>query len=192
MNAWKVLTLHQPWASLVSLGVKSIETRSWSTKYRGPLAIHAAASENWREGQRVGDWLCYRRSKTHQSRMYCRDHNPMVLPLPLGVIVATATLVDVVPMFSWAPLNGPAVWAAHMIPKPGSDAPRLLLLRSAESAAESLRDEGPLPAEIDATDQLLYGDFAPGRFAWLLADVVPVDPPVPFKGGQGLTKTWIP
>ena len=39
----KVLTLHQPWASLVALGVKTIETRSWSTQYRGPLAIHAAA-----------------------------------------------------------------------------------------------------------------------------------------------------
>ena len=40
----KALTLWQPWASLVALGKKRIETRSWSTKYRGELAIHAAAS----------------------------------------------------------------------------------------------------------------------------------------------------
>jgi hypothetical protein len=38
----KALTLWQPWASLVILGVKQVETRSWPTDYRGPLAIHAA------------------------------------------------------------------------------------------------------------------------------------------------------
>jgi hypothetical protein len=37
----KALTLIQPWATLVALGEKQIETRSWDTKYRGPLAIHA-------------------------------------------------------------------------------------------------------------------------------------------------------
>lgn len=38
----KVLTLTQPWATLVAIGAKKIETRSWSTRYRGPLLIHAA------------------------------------------------------------------------------------------------------------------------------------------------------
>ena len=38
----KCLSLTQPWATLVALGAKKMETRSWSTKYRGPLAIHAA------------------------------------------------------------------------------------------------------------------------------------------------------
>ena len=38
----KVLTLHQPWASFSAIGVKTIETRSWETSYRGPLALHAA------------------------------------------------------------------------------------------------------------------------------------------------------
>lgn len=38
----RVLTLWEPWATLMALGEKRIETRSWSTKYRGPLAIHAA------------------------------------------------------------------------------------------------------------------------------------------------------
>ncbi len=36
MNA---LSLWQPWASLVALGEKRFETRSWSTAYRGPLLI---------------------------------------------------------------------------------------------------------------------------------------------------------
>ncbi|HET8688045.1 MAG TPA: hypothetical protein VFM18_15530 [Methanosarcina sp.] len=39
---YKVLTLWQPYASLVSLQLKEYETRSWSTNYRGVLLIHAA------------------------------------------------------------------------------------------------------------------------------------------------------
>jgi hypothetical protein len=38
----KALTMTQPWASLVAIGENTIETRSWSTRYRGPIAIHAA------------------------------------------------------------------------------------------------------------------------------------------------------
>lgn len=37
----KALTLIQPWATLIALEEKKIETRSWDTKYRGALAIHA-------------------------------------------------------------------------------------------------------------------------------------------------------
>lgn len=37
----KTLTLIQPWATLIALEEKTIETRSWPTNYRGPLAIHA-------------------------------------------------------------------------------------------------------------------------------------------------------
>lgn len=36
------ITLTQPWATLMALGWKTVETRSWSTRFRGPLAIHAA------------------------------------------------------------------------------------------------------------------------------------------------------
>lgn len=36
------LTLTQPWASLMAIGAKRVETRSWQTKRRGLLAIHAA------------------------------------------------------------------------------------------------------------------------------------------------------
>ena len=39
----RVLTLTQPWATLVVIGAKRLETRSWQTHYRGPVAIHAAA-----------------------------------------------------------------------------------------------------------------------------------------------------
>lgn len=42
----KALTLYQPWASLIADGRKTVETRSWSTQYRGELAIHAGATVN--------------------------------------------------------------------------------------------------------------------------------------------------
>ncbi len=38
----KALTIWQPWASLIAAGEKKYETRSWETKYRGPIAIHSA------------------------------------------------------------------------------------------------------------------------------------------------------
>lgn len=39
----KALTVKQPWASLIVHGGKDVENRSWTTRYRGPIAIHAAA-----------------------------------------------------------------------------------------------------------------------------------------------------
>jgi activating signal cointegrator 1 len=38
----KIITLWQPWASLLFTPFKGYETRSWTTNYRGGLAIHAA------------------------------------------------------------------------------------------------------------------------------------------------------
>lgn len=38
----KALSLTQPWAEEVAAGFKQWETRSWSTNYRGLIAIHAA------------------------------------------------------------------------------------------------------------------------------------------------------
>lgn len=30
------ISLWQPWATLMAIGAKTIETRSWSTRHRGP------------------------------------------------------------------------------------------------------------------------------------------------------------
>jgi hypothetical protein len=37
----KAITVLQPWAQLLVLGVKRVEIRSWKTRHRGPLFIHA-------------------------------------------------------------------------------------------------------------------------------------------------------
>lgn len=76
----KAISLWQPWASAIALGLKRIETRSWSTSYRGPLAIHAA--KRWQSDQRE-----FAAAEAALDRLPNR--------LPLGAIVATAELVDV-------------------------------------------------------------------------------------------------
>lgn len=190
----KVLTLHQPWASLVALGVKTIETRSWSTQYRGPLAIHAAATMPSYDKRYVsgvglrheagyvgGEWRIHLFNEAGKRHAHAPE--PKLRPeygevdwhCPLGAIVATCTLVDVVPIVRAT---------SPFTPESPSDAVVMAwkgdwIYRKRNGVAEP-------------SDQRPYGDFTPGRFAWLLTDVVPVDPPVPFKGGQGLTKTWTP
>lgn len=40
----KILTVQQPWASLIGSGKKTIELRRWQTAYRGKIVIHSAAT----------------------------------------------------------------------------------------------------------------------------------------------------
>ena len=37
----KVITIKQPWATLIAKGYKKYEFRTWKTKYRGEILIHA-------------------------------------------------------------------------------------------------------------------------------------------------------
>lgn len=37
----KAISIRQPWAGMIARGQKTIETRTWTTKYRGPLLIVA-------------------------------------------------------------------------------------------------------------------------------------------------------
>jgi hypothetical protein len=40
----KTISIRQPWADAIIHAGKDIENRSWTTSYRGPLLIHAAAT----------------------------------------------------------------------------------------------------------------------------------------------------
>ena len=42
----KVLSIREPYASLIKLKIKTIETRSFNTNYRGELYIHASLSKS--------------------------------------------------------------------------------------------------------------------------------------------------
>ena len=43
----KALTICQPYAELIARGETPIENRTWPTRYRGPLLIHAGKSRRW-------------------------------------------------------------------------------------------------------------------------------------------------
>lgn len=75
----KAISLWQPYASAIPLGFKRVETRHWTTNYRGELAIHAAKKD---------DKIL--RAVTRQGG----------LPddLPYGQVVAIVNLVGVVPI----------------------------------------------------------------------------------------------
>lgn len=74
----KVLTIKQPWATLIMQGDKRFEFRSWQTKYRGDLLIHA--------GKGIDEEAMKRLAK------YLPDE------IPLGKILGKVTLVDCVKM----------------------------------------------------------------------------------------------
>ncbi len=42
MKKMKAISVKQPWASLIAIGLKSIETRTWATDYRGEILIVAS------------------------------------------------------------------------------------------------------------------------------------------------------
>jgi len=86
----KVLTLTQPWATLVATGQKLVETRSWQTSYRGPILIHAAKGYPPEARDFAVELQVARVLPTPAG------HTPWALhPLPLGKIIARAVLDDV-------------------------------------------------------------------------------------------------
>jgi len=45
MEDIRVLSVRQPYADMIISGEKKVEYRSWSTRYRGPLLIHAGLAK---------------------------------------------------------------------------------------------------------------------------------------------------
>ena len=81
----KCLSLTQPWATLVVTGKKQYETRSWSTRYRGPLLIHAA------KGYPVSaEMFAYQQVKA--GRLVAPPAGPS---LPHGAIIGQVDLIGV-------------------------------------------------------------------------------------------------
>ncbi len=82
----KAITLWQPWATLVAIGAKKYETRSWAISYRGPLAIHAA---------KAGPHEIVRIARKEPFRQTLAEAGyPSFSSLPRGGIIALCTLID--------------------------------------------------------------------------------------------------
>lgn len=140
----KAITILQPWAGLIACGAKQIETRSWKTSYRGPIAIHAAKDEDKKQ-ERI------------RHIVFKAEQRKIILPdLHFGKVVAIADLVD----------------CSRVIGKERYRSGSLQLIRAA-------LENGRIVTGAEEE----FGDYTPGRYVWILANVRQIDP-VPVRGKQ--------
>lgn len=136
----RAITLYQPYASLVAVGAKTIETRSWGTPYRGPLLIHASRKSDGAIAAACRE-ACAR--LCHEAYEPATDDRrragEWTFEQARGCVVAVARLADCRPM-----MRAPDTLNHH------------------------------------------FGTFGAGRYGWVLAEVVPLLRPVPWRGMQGL------
>lgn len=141
----KALTLHQPWASLVAIGAKRFETRSWPA----PRTLQP------------GDLLAIHASK----RAAVCGYDEM----PVGAgYAATEALGG-----SWL--------VARAIPT-GCVLAVCKFISCSEMRLQNLTTE---------RNELLWGDWTPGRYAWELRVAYRMPEPIPARGRQGLWE-WEP
>ncbi|SNC62354.1 ASCH domain-containing protein [Hymenobacter gelipurpurascens] len=82
----KALSLIQPYATLIQLGYKQFETRSWSTKHRGHLAIHASVGKPY--------WARHVCENNSYIREALAKHGLTFDSLPRGAILGTCNVDD--------------------------------------------------------------------------------------------------
>lgn len=172
----KAISLWQPWASLIAAGVKAYETRSWAPPREligKPIAIHAAKRIDPGAAQ-FAEELIYGQ---HQPGGYeladklatVIDCTPDELMgqfgqslMPVGCVVCIARLDAAFQLGE--PAEGTAAPAASVT--------RRMTSRAMPDCFTVRYDE--------------FGDYAPGRWAWLLRDVKVLTPPAPVVGRQGI------
>jgi hypothetical protein len=180
----KAISLWQPWASLIACGAKRFETRSWAPPrdlIGQPIAIHAAKKID-REAVLFAQDLCYGQHPTggfelgdalEESWGGCPDELMGIFgnaTMPIGCVVAIARLDAAFQVGEAA--EGTALPAARVV--------RRLTSRQMPECFTVRYDD--------------FGDYAAGRWAWLLRDVQAIKPPVAMKGAQGffeLPQGWL-
>ncbi len=138
----KALTIIQPWASLIASGIKRFETRSWPTRYRGPIAIHAGLSDRYYGTFGYQDILVAAGQMPEWAEYIARFADDPPHEIPFGAVIATAELVE--------------CWEIH--------SPNFRLW----------------------ANEAIFGDYTPGRYAWELTNIKPLETPVKTRGYQGL------
>jgi ASCH domain. len=153
----KALSLWQPHASLVALGLKQYETRGWYTAYRGKLIIHAAKKWSYQQQQLARRFVqlfpaCHA-LVTHPLLDALVWHREGVYPV-FGAALCVCDLVECIP-------------AERLVP--------------AGTRLEADDRVGQISFQ-----EYCFGDFSPGRFALKLANVQLFTKPVPVPGRQSL------
>ncbi len=171
MNQMKALSVWQPWASLLpatlnGARVKQFETRGWATRYRGPIAIHAAAkSPRWVVAHDYDGLPAATLAAMGKALgIFPGDFGDRMFDkLPRGAIIATAELVE-----CWEITGNDGRGEAYI-----------------HLDAETARD-GRARFRIVHGYEYRFGDWSPGRYAWQLEDMKLLPTPIPAKGAQGL------
>ena len=167
----KAITIQQPWATLISVGAKWYETRTWATKYRGPIAIHAGKQIDPTVFQPM---LCPVRQTEELYRLGITHDT--IDELPRGAVIAVADLVN--------------VW--RIVAHPGTNVDKA---KHIPIGAESLTNDKHAPDFGDyivpTEREFYFGRWIPGNFAWELQNVKFLTKPIPAKGQQGLWE-WAP
>jgi activating signal cointegrator 1 len=171
----KAISLWQPWASLIACGAKPFETRHWAPPrdlIGATIAIHAAKKID-KDARQFAEDLMYGQHEDGAFELaYKLDASMRGIPdelmglfgmaaLPIGCIVATARLDAAFQLGE--PATGTAVPAASVV--------RRLVSRQMPDCFTVRYDD--------------FGDYAPGRWAWLLRDVKVVRPTEGTVGRQG-------
>ena len=68
----RVLTLREPWASLIAENIKQIETRSWFTNYRGELFIHAGLTKIPKNNERMNELCGLLKGSLHYGTIFAK------------------------------------------------------------------------------------------------------------------------
>ncbi len=165
----KAITVWQPWATLLACGAKKYETRSWPTKYRGPIAIHAAK----KNPMSLKDIL-YGDTAMKMHYILAREFGSSQGDwddLPLGAIIATAELAN--------------CW--YIVAHPGTNVD---IAKHIPIGVESMSTDKHAPDFADyfvpTEQEIIFGDWTPGRYAWEIANVKMLPDPISVKGMQGL------
>lgn len=165
----RALTLHQPWATLIVLGYKTIETRSWAPPLKAigmRIAIHAGRHvvpvENMPDVWRPITEM----QALHMNADYINTAEMQRL-VPRGAVVATAVLQDVHRVYEMYDRRDTFQHSQRIARS------RSILGFAATSAAGEHVVDG-------------YGDFSVGRYLWLLDAIETLETPIECRGYQGL------
>ena len=99
----KTLTVKQPWASLICEEIKDVENRTWNTKVRGRVLIHAA-SQSW-IWNKVINYLTPERIEVFEKFGFT---GTWLRNLPTGKIIGSVEIVDCV-------INYDSIWSEKSI-----------------------------------------------------------------------------
>lgn len=185
-----VLSIDQPYATLIMLGVKRFETRpSPPNGDMRPAGVRGLPGATLNRGDRL--YIASTLRKADVAKVGMAPYRPLLAPgsevvlaapLVFGSILGLVTVTDAYPIESIDP-DGP--WPSEASLSCGQ-----VVYTWRHQLTFTDRFVAP-PDDTDITDQLPFGDWTPGRWAWALTDPEPLPEPIRVTGKQGVWR-WEP